>query len=132
MDNVLNMNGNCYCGNDMPYQKCCMIIHDNYKNADSAEQLMRARYSAFVLHMVDFLYETFHPTSRRFQKKAEIEQWSKENQWIGLDVIKATENTVEFRAFYLDSAGNDFNHHEKSRFQKLHGTWYYLDGKVLA
>ena len=132
MDNVLNMNGNCYCGSDMSYQKCCKIIHDNYKNADSAEQLMRARYSAFALHMVDFLYETFHPTSRRFQKKAEIEQWSKENKWEGLEIIKATENTVEFKAFFTDPFAEKQVHHEKSRFQTLQGTWYYLDGKIIA
>ncbi len=126
------MNMNCYCGSGNNYEDCCKIVHLDLKNAESAEQLMRARYSAFCLSLVDFLYNSFHPNSRRFQKKSEIEQWSKENKWEGLEIIKATENTVEFRAIYVDPFGGKQQHHEKSRFQKLQGTWYYLDGRIIA
>ena len=126
------MNMNCYCGSGNNYEDCCKIVHLDLKNAESAEQLMRARYSAFCLSLVDFLYNSFHPNSRRFQKKSEIEQWSKENKWEGLEIIKATENTVEFRAIYVDPFGEKQQHHEKSRFQKLQGTWYYLDGRIIA
>ncbi|WP_185218740.1 YchJ family protein [Sphingobacterium mizutaii] len=126
------MNMNCYCGSGNNYEDCCKIVHLDLKNAESAEQLMRARYSAFCLSLVDFLYNSFHPNSRRFQKKSEIEQWSKENKWEGLEIIKATENTVEFRAAYVDPFGEKRQHHEKSRFQKLQGTWYYLDGRIIA
>ncbi|WP_254527899.1 MULTISPECIES: YchJ family protein [unclassified Sphingobacterium] len=126
------MNMNCYCGSGNNYEDCCKIVHLDLKNAESAEQLMRARYSAFCLSLVDFLYNSFHPNSRRFQKKSEIEQWSKENKWEGLEIIKATENTVEFRAIYVDPFGEKRLHREKSRFQKLQGTWYYLDGRIIA
>ncbi len=130
--NPLNMNMNCYCGSGNNYEDCCKIVHLDLKNAESAEQLMRARYSAFCLSLVDFLYNSFHPNSRRFQKKSEIEQWSKENKWEGLEIIKATENTVEFKAYFVDPFGGKQQHHEKSRFQKLQGTWYYLDGRIIA
>jgi len=126
------MNENCYCGSDRSYDDCCQKIHNNPKTAESAEQLMRARYSAFALHLVGFIYETFHPTTRRFQKKTEIEQWSKENKWIGLEIIKSTENTVEFKAFFINPNAQTEYHHEKSRFQKIQKTWYYLDGKLLT
>ncbi len=130
--NPLNMNMNCYCGSENNYEDCCKTVHLDLKNAESAEQLMRARYSAFCLSLVDFLYNSFHPNSRRFQKKTEIEQWSKENKWEGLEIIKATENTVEFMAFYMDPFGEKQRHHEKSRFQKLQGTWYYVDGRIVG
>lgn len=130
--NPLNMNMNCYCGSENNYEDCCKTVHLDLKNAESAEQLMRARYSAFCLSLVDFLYNSFHPNSRRFQKKTEIEQWSKENKWEGLEIIKATENTVEFMAFYMDPFGEKQQHHEKSRFQKLQGTWYYVDGRIVG
>lgn len=130
--NPLNMNMNCYCGSENNYEDCCKSVHLDLKNAESAEHLMRARYSAFCLSMVDFLYNSFHPNSRRFQRKTEIEQWSKENKWEGLEIIKATENTVEFKAFYMDPFGEKQQHHEKSRFQKLQGTWYYVDGRLVG
>ena len=108
------------------------IRHHDLKTVENAEQLMRARYSAFCLGLIDFLYQSFHPSSRRFQKKTEIAQWSKENQWIGLEVLKATENTVEFKARFIAPDAVAYVHHEKSRFQKLHGTWYYVDGKIIT
>src|SRR5215813_9271945 len=94
------MNTNCYCGSDKNYEDCCEIVHKHPEKATAAEQLMRARYSAFVINLTDFLYNTFHPSTRRFQKKSEIEQWSKENKWLNLEIVKATENTVEFKATY--------------------------------
>lgn len=132
MLNPLTMNKNCYCGSGKNYEDCCEKVHHDLKSAGSAEQLMRARYTAFCLSLVDFLYQSFHPNSRRFQKKTEIEQWSKENKWEGLEIIKATENTVEFKAFFTDPFAEKQVHHEKSRFQKLQGTWYYLDGKIIS
>ena len=126
------MNKNCFCGSTLSYTDCCKIIHQDPKSANSAEQLMRARYSAFTLNLVNFLFDTFHPQTRRFQKKSEIEQWSKENQWMGLQIIKVTENTVEFIAKYLDSNNTEQSHHEKSRFQRVQNIWYYVDGKIVS
>ena len=132
LDKTLNMNKNCYCGSEKSYQECCEIRHHDLKTVENAEQLMRARYSAFCLGLIDFLYQSFHPSSRRFQKKTEIAQWSKENQWVGLEVLKATENTVEFKARFIAHDTVAYVHHEKSRFQKLQGTWYYVDGKIIT
>ncbi len=124
------MSNNCFCNSQNTYEDCCQRIHLDPNSAENAEQLMRARYSAFALHLVDFIYNSFHPSTRRFQKKFEIEQWSKENQWTNLEIIKSTENTVEFKAYYLDPFGEKRIHHEKSRFQKTQGSWYYVDGKI--
>jgi len=44
--------------------------------------------------------------------------------------------TVEFVAYYRSVPGTPAEErvkgtmHEKSRFEKVHGTWYYLDGEV--
>ncbi len=125
------MHRTCPCGSTSSYAECCELIHLNASLANTAEQLMRARYVGFVLQKIDFLYNTFHPDSRRFQKKQAIEQWSKENSWQGLEIVKSTENTVEFKAHYLDKKHESCIHHEKSQFKKLQNRWFYFNGTIL-
>jgi NAD-dependent DNA ligase len=49
----------CPCGNDAGYAACCGPLHDG-KPAESAEQLMRSRYSAYVLLREDYLLASWH------------------------------------------------------------------------
>ncbi|WP_241254986.1 YchJ family metal-binding protein [Sphingobacterium sp. DR205] len=119
----------CPCGSGLTFAECCQQVHSNYTKATTAEALMRARYSAFVVGNIDFLYNTFHPTTRRFQNKNAIEQWAKENKWMQLNILKATFSTVEFEAHYLDSELQVQIHHEKSTFKQQGDLWYYVDGR---
>lgn len=119
---------NCPCGNDSTFAQCCELIHTEPKKAQTAEQLMRARYSAFVMKNITFLYDTFHPNTRRFQNKKEIEQWALENRWMKLEIVQVTKHKVEFKAYYLDPNLATKVHHEKSTFEMLHNTWFYVEG----
>lgn len=119
----------CPCGSGAPFGECCLQIHHTHAKAITAEALMRARYSAFVVGNIDFLYNTFHPTTRRFQNKNAIEQWAKENKWMQLSILKATFSTVEFEAYYLDTTMEVQMHHEKSTFKQQGNLWYYVDGR---
>lgn len=123
---------NCVCGNNEEYSNCCEIIHVDHKKAKTAEMLMRARYSAFVKQDINFLYNTFHPSTRRFQNKKEIEKWAVESKWMHLEIIKSSLSTVEFKAHYLDTNLEVQVHHEKSTFKEQQGLWYYVDGKILT
>ncbi len=120
----------CPCGSDIEKDKCCVLIHNDISLACTAEQLMRARYTAYTMHHIDFIYESFHPTTRRFQDKIEIKYWAQENRWTGLEIINFTKNTVEFKAHYLDKESNPCVHHEKSTFKEFQKKWYYLDGII--
>ncbi|MDH5827175.1 YchJ family protein [Sphingobacterium faecium] len=122
----------CYCGNSLPYEECCQQIHLNQQKALSSEQLMRARYSAFVVQNIDFLYNSFHPTTRNFQDKKEIEMWAKESKWMQLHILTSTTSVVEFEAHYLDAQLNLQIHHERSNFKQIKGVWYYVDGDLIA
>lgn len=95
------------------------------------EQLMRSRYSAYVLHHADYLMKTTHISQRKHYSKSEILNWSKNNTWIKLDVLKTFANVVEFKAFYLDQQLQAKTHHEKSTFKKENETWFYVDGIFL-
>lgn len=119
----------CPCGSASTFGECCLPIHDSHAKATTAEMLMRARYSAFAVGNIDFLYNTFHPTTRRFLNKPAIQQWAAENKWMQLNILKTTFSTVEFEAHYLDAAMEVQIHHEKSTFKQQGNLWYYVDGR---
>ncbi|MDQ6967588.1 MAG: YchJ family metal-binding protein, partial [Mariprofundaceae bacterium] len=50
----------CPCGSNKPFASCCRPIIAN-DSASTAEQLMRSRYSAFVLGDAEYLLKTWHP-----------------------------------------------------------------------
>ncbi|MGJ1430096.1 YchJ family protein [Sphingobacterium spiritivorum] len=121
----------CPCGSGEDYPNCCQNIHKNIQEATSAEKLMRARYTAFYLELVDFIYDSFHPSTRRFQNKKDIRQWAQENKWMHLEILHVTPQTVEFKAHYMNPQSEIHTHHEKSTFKQFNKVWYYVDGKIM-
>lgn len=128
MSNVIK----CPCNSNKEYEVCCEEVHKNPKTASSAEDLMRARYAAFVLQEIEFIYDTFHPNTRRFQQKRDIANWALESKWMQLEIVESKTNTVEFKAHYMDTEGNIHVHHEKSTFRQVQKVWYYVDGKIMS
>lgn len=122
----------CYCGNKETYTACCEVFHLNKGKAKTAEQLMRSRYSAFVLANGDYLMQTHHSSTRPIQEKKAIVKWSKSVDWIKLEVLETTkglendeEGTVTFNAYFYERGSTELIH-EKSAFLKEDDTWYYL------
>ncbi|MFC6095327.1 YchJ family protein [Flavobacterium qiangtangense] len=123
------MSKNCYCGNVKPFAECCEIFIKEIEKAPTAEKLMRSRYSAYATHAVDYLVNTTHVSKRKYHSKEDILIWSKSNQWIKLEILNSSENTVEFKAYYIDSDLKAQVHHEKSGFKNDNGLWFYVDGE---
>jgi SEC-C motif-containing protein len=119
----------CYCGSQKNFQNCCEPIIKGTERAATAEFLMRSRYSAYVTHEADYLLATTHISERKYYSKSEIINWATSNQWLQLEIIKTTENTVEFKAYFLDSKLQKQIHHELSTFKLENGSWFYVDGK---
>ena len=122
----------CPCGTGLTYPECCGRLHDGSAAAGTAEQLMRSRYSAFVVGDAGYLLATWHPDTR-----PPVLELDGETRWLGLDVLAvegggllAAEGTVEFRASYR-AGGRRGAQHERSRFTRLDGRWHYLDGVAL-
>ena len=90
---------------------------------------MRSRYSAFVLCDEPYLRQTWHPDTRPSRVRFDPDQ-----RWLGLR-IKSTcdggvddeKGEVEFVARYKVH-GRGARLHESSRFCRVDGLWYYLDG----
>ena len=123
----------CPCGTGLSYADCCGRLHEGTATAATAEQLMRSRYSAFVVGDAAYLLATWHPAARPAALDLDDDA-----RWTGLDVLTtsggsllSTEGTVEFRAHYVRGreAGAQ---HENSRFLREDGRWWYLDGVSLG
>lgn len=119
----------CYCGSGKTFENCCDLYINGIQKAPSAEALMRSRYSAFATQAADYLIATTHISERKYHSKKDILSWAENNQWLRLEIIKSTENTVEFKAYYLDSNLLAQIHHEYSNFKFENGSWFYVDGK---
>lgn len=119
----------CYCNSRKSFQDCCEPYLKGIKKAPTAEALMRSRYTAFATHEADYLVATTHLSERENHSKEDILLWAKCNQWQKLEVIKATETTVEFKAYFLDRNKLPQMHHEYSTFKFENGNWYYVDGE---
>jgi SEC-C motif-containing protein len=107
------------------------------RNADTAEALMRARYTAYTLGEIDFILGTHAPSAAEEADREGTEQWSKRATWLGLEVVsteggkaKDDQGTVEFIAHY-EMDGRKVAHHERSQFRKTDGKWRYLDGVMV-
>lgn len=140
----------CPCGSTLSYADCCAPLHMGQKIADTAEQLMRARYAAFVLQHVEYIVATTAPFQQPLLNTQAISDWAQQTDWAGLEVVNHLAKLgkrhaqVEFKAYFhlpdssvldlavLDSKGV---HHELSTFVNIptHGTsrWYFLDPTVV-
>ncbi|GAB2536992.1 YchJ family protein [Rhodanobacter koreensis] len=123
----------CPCGNPAGYTECCGPLHDGITAAGTAEQLMRSRYSAYVLRREDYLLATWHPDTRPASLRLAAQQPAP--TWLGLEIrhrqaIDDDHATVEFVARYRLGGGRAQRQHEISRFVHEHGHWFYLDGEL--
>ena len=117
----------CYCCSEIPYSDCCKPYISKKKSAPTALALMRSRYSAYAVRNADYLIETTAAATRKFHIKKDVLDWASQNQWMKLEILNHSENTVEFKAHYLDERLKMQVHHEKSRFVFDLEKWFYLD-----
>lgn len=123
------------------YSDCCQPYHKGLKKAETAERLMRTRYSAFVKVLPEYIVTTTLPAQQSLLDVAAIEDWAKQTPWAGLEIIQHTPKLgkrhaqVEFKAFYTTADAQQAAHHERSTFVKIkdeavNETWFFLDPTV--
>lgn len=112
----------CPCGGGA-YADCCGPLHDGVAQAETAEQLMRSRYSAFAPGLSDYLFRTWHPRTRPESVDAGSVRWE------GLEIVDVVDGqpwdahgVVEFVARYRGG-----RLHERSTFERRAGRWFYVD-----
>ncbi|PNW28675.1 YchJ family protein [Formosa algae] len=123
----------CPCCSGKSYEACCELAHLDILQVQTAEALMRSRYSAFVLANGDYLMKSHHKSTRPTKEQKAIVKWAKSVDWIRLNILNTTkglandtEGTVEFKAMFQER-GELQMIHENSRFINDNGCWYYID-----
>lgn len=125
----------CPCKSKASYATCCMPFHYGRAKPETAEQLMRSRYSAYFFRLIDYLVDTVHPDTREKGLREHMEGMIHQVNWSYLSVLGTSKGgkndkvgKVEFVAKYF--AGSEAHElHECSRFKRFKGNWKYLDDK---
>lgn len=124
----------CPCCSELLYIECCEPFHKKVKLPETAEKLMRSRYSAYAKTEINYLIDTTHETKKSLYTYKSMEEWSINSKWLKLEIVKTKDGLindsigyVEFIASYNYKGENDFLH-ELSFFKKEAGKWFYVDG----
>ena len=123
----------CPCGGGA-YASCCGPLHRGEQHAETAEQLMRSRYSAFVKAEVDYLLATQpEPELNASERRRALRESCRHTRWLGLRVLQTSaggandaEGTVQFEARYRGGVLR-----ETSLFERREGRWCYVRALAL-
>ena len=128
----------CPCQSGLSYGQCCgrfleAAEHKAGSVPQTAEQLMRSRYTAYVLGNSQYLLDTWHPQYR----PQGINLSDPARQWIGLKIKETHKGMaqddsgeVHFIARYKVN-GKASRLEERSQFVKMAGQWFYTTGQIL-
>ena len=119
----------CPCDTGKAYDACCGRFHAG-RAATTALELMRSRYSAFVLGLEAYLLDTWAASTR--PPSVGLDPAVRRT---GLEIIDTEaggmfddEGTVTFGADH-ESAGLPERLLEKSRFAREGGRWHYVEAE---
>ncbi|MBU0926553.1 MAG: YchJ family protein [Spirochaetes bacterium] len=124
----------CPCGSGRDYSACCGPVISGAAKAQTAEALMRSRYSAYAKGEVDYIMKSCVEDDGIDAEATR--SWSENADWKGLKILRTekggpsdAEGVVEFVASYVMDGLKD-EHKETARFVKKDGTWLYDSGDV--
>jgi len=125
----------CPCCSEKKYIDCCFPIIKGERKAQTAEELMRSRYSAHAKHEIDYILNSTHPDKRNNFNIKSSQEWSLKSEWLGLEIKNTIDGNISDMEGYVEFIAK-FKYkdlpqtlHEKSFFKKDNDTWFYFDGK---
>jgi SEC-C motif-containing protein len=133
-EEALRGDARCACGGSPPgatFDECCGPLLRSERHAETAEQLMRSRYTAYALADGEHLFRTWYARTR--PERVDPEPWVR---WVALEIVdtragQCEDDTgvVEFRAHWVAGEGAALQQgelHERSTFQRRGGRWLYV------
>lgn len=125
----------CPCGSNQDFAACCEVFLNGSSLPESAEQLMRSRYTAFARKDVAYLKKTLAPEALHDFDEAGTKKWAEKATWQKLEILSTEKGgandkkgVVEFVATF-EQDGQAIEHHEVATFRKSEsGRWYFVDG----
>ncbi|GJL79311.1 MAG: hypothetical protein NPINA01_23000 [Nitrospinaceae bacterium] len=119
----------CPCGSVFPFTDCCGPLIRGATVADTAEDLMRSRYTAYTLEDWDYITQTTLPDER--ESLPDLTEVNQGVQWEKLEIVGAKrggagdqEGEVSYVAYFTKDGGEEILQ-ETSIFLKEAGKWYY-------
>ncbi len=125
----------CPCCSLRAYKECCEPFHAG-KAPATALLLMRSRYSAYALGLVEYLINTTHPSNPYYNLnhnlwKKQILEFTQSTKFEGLEILDFIDGINQsFVTFFakLSHENQDTSFEEKSHFEKIDGRWLYHHG----
>jgi len=131
-----SVNDKCPCGSNIKYKKCCQVFHKG-KIANTALELMKSRYSAYVIKDVKYIINTTDVNNPDFTLETiswanDIEEFCTNSEFRSLDILEYIEDdNISYVKFYVNLyiQGQDQSFTEKSKFVKINNKWLYVNGE---
>ena len=124
----MDLDHQCPCGSEKSFKHCCHLLLSDRTLAQTPEQLMRSRYTAYVIGDLAYIRKTWHrdycPPDLSLEGLPEF---------IRLQIVSHSHSNnrgyVHFRAFYYTQDELTWME-EQSQFVKLSECWLYTTGEV--
>jgi SEC-C motif domain protein len=126
----------CPCTSKKPYDRCCGPYHAGTAAPETAEQLMRSRFSAYALEKVAYLIATRPEAKRAEENREELAQYCQSVSCVSLKIVakekggKADDTGIVTFHASIQTNGRRSLHVETSTFERENGKWVYVDGVV--
>jgi SEC-C motif-containing protein len=121
----------CPCGSNFPFTDCCAPLIRGTGFPDTAEDLMRSRYTAFTHGNWEYLVLTSHPEEKKEMARLGPELIADGVVWQKLEILgtraggqEDSQGQVDFASYYTKD-GIAQTLRESSRFYKINGRWVY-------
>ena len=117
----------CLCGSGKAFDACCEPLLNGDRIADTAEQLMRSRFTAHAVEDFEYLHNTYVPT---VDTPYETEEYDSHINWTKLVIhshepdVRPGISHVDFSAYFAEK-GREGVMHEKSEFIQRDGVWLF-------
>jgi SEC-C motif-containing protein len=123
----------CPCGSNFPYTDCCGPLVRETSFADTAEDLMRSRFTAYATKNWSYLVNTLHPDEQDNKTVEGIASHNENIEWHKLEILSSKagqfddqRGEVTFVASYSEQGARK-TMQETSTFLKVEGRWYYSE-----
>ncbi len=78
----------CPCGKGESLETCCGPLLSGAALPETAEALMRSRYTAYATGNVDYILSSHDPATMGEVDRNNTEVWSKSAEWLGLTITR--------------------------------------------
>jgi len=126
----------CPCASKLSYERCCEPFLTGREVPETAEKLMRSRFTAYSMARADYLAATTAAVEREKLDVEELARYCRAVKCVSLKVLSTQAGgpgdetgEVVFHAKLLIN-GKRMLHWERSRFVREEGRWAYLDGET--